>query len=142
MSRKSELMAGIHGPDGSVQLDLEPVTAHVVAQYHNANGGSSFAVHGGERARDGWAVGGLEGTPESSVDSARISPEDYQSHRDKVRTSVKHPDAIAGTWVESGKSVMDASQAVLDRSTAKHLQIHRNQRAVFNLKTGKEENLR
>lgn len=142
MSRNEELHKGIHGSDGTVQLDLEPVTAHVVAQYHNANGGSSFYVHGGERATQGYSVGGLHGVPETTVSSPTISASDYQSHRDKVRKSVKDKDAVAGTWVEDGKSVMDASNVVTSREDAKKLQKARGERAVYDLNTAKEVDLR
>lgn len=144
MGRNAELAAGYHGSRdvSGVQLDMEPVTAAVVAQYHNANGGSSFYVHGGKRADEGYSVGGLGGAPETTIDSPTITPEQYQAHRDRVRDSVKDPNAIAGSWVEDGKSVMDASNAVIDRDDAKALQTSRNERAVFNLKAGKEENLR
>jgi len=123
-------------------LDIEPVTAAVVAQYHNAHGGSSFYVHGGGRADHGWSVGGLQGAPETSVDSPRITPEDWQRHRDRVRAQVTDKNAIAGTWVEDGKSVMDASNAVQSREDAKALQAARNQRAVYNLHENREEDLR
>lgn len=139
MSRNSELHTGIHGD--SYQADLEPVTAHVVAQYHNANGGSSFHVHGGERAKSGYAVGGLEGAPES-VGSDPLTADEWQSHRDRVRSSVKNPQAIAGTWNEGGKSVMDASEAVASRDEAKRKQIDRGERRVYNLGSGQEEDLR
>jgi hypothetical protein len=141
MGRNAELQAGIDGARG-VQLDMEPVTAHVAAQYHNKHGGSSFYVHGGARATEGYAVGGLEGAPETTIDRPTITPEEYQAHRDRVRASVKDENAIAGSWVEDGKSVMDASNAVLSRDQAKALQIKRGERKVFNLSSGEEEDLR
>ena len=145
MGRKKELQKGILGPDQTYQADLEPVTAHVVAQYHNAGGeegGSSFYVHGGEAATSGYSVGGLEGAPETTTEHQDMAPKEYQEHRDRVRESVKNPNAIAGTWVEGGRSVMDASERVPDKHTARVLQIARNQRAVYNLGKGREEDLR
>jgi len=142
VGRNAEMHRGAVGPDGSVQLDLEPVTAHVVAQYHNQHGGSSFHVHGGQRATSGYAVGGLQGVKESITDSPVLRPEEFQEHRNKVRTKVSVPEAIAGTWVEEGRSVMDASERVPDRHSAKVLQVARNERAVYNLSTGQEEDLR
>jgi hypothetical protein len=122
------------------QADLEPVTAHVAAQYHNAHGGSSFFVHGGNPAISGYAVGGA-GIPERSIDREHLSPEEMQEHRDHVRQKTSDPDAVAGTWVEDGKSVLDASTVVHDRQFAKHLQVKRGERAVYNLNTGREEDL-
>lgn len=142
MGRNAEMHQGAVGPDGSVQLDLEPVTAHVVAQYHNQHGGSSFHVHGGQRATSGYAVGGLQGLKESITNSPVLRPEEFQEHRDKVRTKVASQEAIAGTWVEGDQSVMDASERVPDRHTAKVLQIARGERAVYNLGRGQEEDLR
>lgn len=142
MGRTDELHKGVLGPDETYQADLEPVTAHVVAQYHNTHTGSSFQVHGGGRAKSGYSVGGLEDVPETTTDSPTMRPEEWQGHRDEVRARVKEPDAIAGTWVEEGKSVMDASERVPDRHTARALQIARKQRAVYNLSTGNEEDLR
>ena len=141
MGRNAELHAGISAARG-VQLDMEPVTAHVAAMYHNQHGGSSFYVHGGARAAEGYAVGGLEGAPETTYDSPTITPEQYQAHRDRVRANVKDENAVAGSWVEDGKSVMDASNVVLNRDQAKTLQTKRGERAVYNLTSGEEENLR
>jgi acyl-CoA synthetase (AMP-forming)/AMP-acid ligase II len=139
MGRNDELRNGIQD---SVQTDLEPVSAHVVAQFHNSHGGSSFYVHGGERATEGYSVGGLHGVPATVVDSPTITPAQFQEHRDKVRKAVKDRDAVAGTWVEDGKTVMDASNVVTDRDRAKRLQVSRGEKAVYNLSEGREEDLR
>jgi hypothetical protein len=122
------------------QADLEPVTAHVAADYHNTHGGSSFFVHGGDYATSGYAVGG-SGIPETTIHRPTLTPDEYQSHRDRVRAGTKDPGAVVGTWVENGKSVLDASTVVQSRQFAKSLQKKRGERAVFNLNTGREEDL-
>lgn len=144
MGRSNEFHGGATGGpgDGTIQMDLEPVTAHVVAQYHAAHGGSSFFVHGGERAHHGWSVGGLQGMPETTVPSQTISPDQWQAHRDAVRSKISAPTAVAGSWAENGNSVMDASNVVGAREEAASLQRHREERAVWNLHENKEEDLR
>lgn len=139
MGRNEEFEAG--SVPRWVQYDIEPVTAHVVAQYHNQHGGSSFYVHGAERATSGYAVGGLEGTPETITEQRDMTPEEYQAHRDRVRESTTLNNAIAGTWVENDKSVMDASEAIPDRDEAREMQVEREQRAVYNLDKDMDEDL-
>jgi hypothetical protein len=130
----------------TVQHDLEPVTAHVVAAYHNAGGdvgGSSFLDHGGDPIRDGYSVGGHEGVPEAISHNRNISPAQFQNHRDAVRRAAPTDrSVIAGTWAENGSSVLDASTHVHDRDVAAHLQAKRGERAVYNANIGEEENLR
>lgn len=128
------------GRGAEIQDDIEPVTAQVAANYHNQHGGSSFYVHGGNYATKGYAVGG-SGVPERSIPSEHLSPEQFQEHRDLVRAHTSDADAVAGTWVENGKTVMDASTVTHSREHAKHLQVKRGERAVFNLNTGREEDL-
>lgn len=137
MSRNEEF-AG----DGSVQLDIEPITAHVVAQYHNQNHGSSFLAYGGGRVSSGYIVGGHKGVPETVLVGDKIDSKQYQAHRDHVRNLVKDRSVIAGTWSEKGRSVLDASNAVPSRDEAKSLQIARGERAVYNADAGKSEDLR
>lgn len=130
----------VRGRGFEIQADIEPVTAQVAANYHNAHGGSSFYVHGGNYATKGYAVGG-SGVPERVIPSAHLSPEQFQEHRDHVRASTSDANAVAGTWVEDGKTVLDASTVTHNRDHAKHLQNLRGERAVFNLNTGREEDL-
>ena len=143
MGRKAELANGFHDRE-TYQGDLEPVTAHVVAQYHN-NGdprGSSFMAYGGARVSQGYVVGGHEGVPERSLPTETITPEEYQAHRDNVRAHSKDPEVITGTWGEDGKNILDASTHVEGRDRAKALQVKRKERAVWNASEGKEEDLR
>lgn len=141
MSRNHELAHGYH-TSRTYQADLEPVTAEVAAQYHNTHGGSSFYVHGGDRAVEGYVVGGLEGAPETHVDGEHITADEFQAHRDRVRSQVSDSNAVAGSWAEDGRSVLDASNVVQTAEEAKRLQVARDERAVYNLSAGREENLR
>lgn len=131
MGRNNELHAGIQ--ESSVEA----------AAYHNAHGGSSFYANRDGRASYGWAVGGMKGAPETTVPRAEISPSEYQQHRDKVKkVAPDATDAIAGTWVENGKTVMDASEVFHDRRSAHQAQTERHERAVYNLHEDKAEDLR
>lgn len=155
MSRNQELAHGFMY-SRSYQADIEPATAAAAAEYHNRthdkdgnsipieDRGSSFHVHGGERVDGGYSVGGLEKKPEKRIAEGRITitPDEYQAHRDQVRSTVSHPDAIAGTWVEDGGVTADASQRVESRDEAKRLQTERGERAVYNITAGKTEDLR
>lgn len=144
MGRNAELASGFHDRE-TYQADLEPVTAHVVAQYHNSQEnpkGSSFLAYGATPVTDGYVVGGHEDVEERNLPSETITPEQYQEHRDFVRAHTKHPDVIAGTWGEDGKTVLDASTSVDGREKAKDLQVKRKQRAVWNASAGREEDLR
>ena len=125
------------------QADLEPVTAHVAAQYHNAHGGSSFYVHGGNRATTGFAVGGMKNVPEQTIDSHRITPEQFQANRDRIRNLQPHDaNAVAGSWEESGHSVLDGTSVLRNQDAAKRLQVSRGERAVYDLGADKEVDLR
>lgn len=144
MGRKAELATGFHDRE-TYQADLEPVTAHVVAQYHNdpANGGSSFRAYGGEMATGGYIVGGHQGVPERKLHSKKITAEEYQEHRDYVRAHTQDANVIAGTWAnDEGDTDLDASNVVEEREEAKRLQRQRKQKAVWNATAGKEEDLR
>lgn len=134
----------------SYQADLEPVTAHVVAQYHAANGGSSFKAWGGERATAGYSVGGMGGVPEKVIGSANLSPVQFQQHRKRVRAAlrdapvVEKTSAVAGTWRRQADNVTvtDASNNTEDREQARAWQTERNEDAVWNLAENREEDLR
>lgn len=131
------------GRNREFQADLEPVTAQVAAQYHNKHGGSSIYVHGGNMPTKGYAVGGLPGVPEQNVDSPNLTPHQVQANRDRVRDAYPgDPSAVAGSWQENGRSVLDGSSIFHDRSKAARAQSKRDQRAVYNISKGKEEDLR
>lgn len=124
------------------QADLEPVTAHVASQYHAQNGGSSFYVHGGVMPKRGYVIGGLPGVPEETINRPHMTPEEFQANRDRIRTARPNDTtAVAGSWAEAGRTVLDGSNAVVDRDVAKKTQQKRGERAVFNLNEMKEENL-
>lgn len=125
------------------QADLEPVTAHVASQYHAANGGASFYVHGGTMPNKGYAIGGLPGVPEKTIHSPVMSPEQFQQNRDRIRAARPNDmSAVAGSWVSDGKSVLDGSNTTPERDVAKTLQIKRGEQAVYNLNEQREEDLR
>lgn len=131
------------------QADLEPVTAHVASQYHAANGGSSFKAWGGERASEGYAIGGMKSVPEQVLGNPHLSPAQFQAHRNRVRqglsnaSTVEKESAVAGTWLrDDHKTVTDASNVTPDRDLAQHWQKSRNEDAVWNLTENREEDLR
>lgn len=141
MARNEELAMG-YAAGRTYQADIEPVTAAAAAEFHNTHGGSSFYVHGGERATQGYAVGGLEGAPEKWIEGEHLTPAQFQQHRDRVRAQVADHNAIAGSWTSEGATVLDASNAVTDKDEAKRLQKSRDERAVYNLEKAQEEDLR
>ena len=139
MGRNSDFHTG-----RTYQSDIEPVTAHVAAQYHNEHGGASFNSLTGDRAAQGYAIGGMRKVAESHTNSPDISATEFQAHRDRVRSAYPNNEkAFAGTWRnDEGKSIFDASQVEKSRSKAAKLQTKRGEDEVFNLGKQKGEDLR
>ena len=126
------------------QADLEPITAHVAAQSHNETGGSSFYAQGGERAKDGYSVGGAPDSkgarvPEQDHLRGAMTPNQYQAHRDRVRHATTAGNVMAGTWRrDDGANVTDASNNIPDLDDAKRIGSERNEDAIYDVANQRE----
>ncbi len=105
---------------------------------HEREGGSTFTPTGENLTKkDAYSVGSY---PERTTQVDKLTPEILNKFKTDNADLLSKPDHAVGTWKDpdTGKTVLDISRIYPDREQAIAAGKQKNQKAIYNLRTGEE----